>query len=182
MLWSVVSAPPSYLSYSYWHADLRKIEFAPFPSKDFRTFVLGGGGKVKGNLTRDFRPQVFFMNYFPRDPWVFHWDHYFLRKFAEIFESQTLKGHGNEADFLGFLQKFVPHRSLTLPFEPFRFWLRIREDIRNRKTFKSRLSDSPTRRVGESAFECLNENSESRRVGYGESANRYSNFWDFSSL
>jgi hypothetical protein len=35
-----------------------------------------------------------------------------------------LKGHGNEADFLGFLQKLVPHRSLTVPFEPFRFWLR----------------------------------------------------------
>ncbi len=26
-----------------------------------------------------------------------------------------LKGHGNEADFLGFLQKLVPHESLTLP-------------------------------------------------------------------
>ena len=54
-----------------------------------------------------------------------------------IFESMyraILKGHGNEADFLGFLQKLGPHRSLTLPFEPFRFWLRIRGDIRNRKT------------------------------------------------
>ncbi len=47
-----------------------------------------------------------------------------------------LKGHGNEADFLGFLQKLVPHRSLTLPFELFHFWLRIRRDIRNQKTFK----------------------------------------------
>jgi hypothetical protein len=45
-----------------------------------------------------------------------------------------LKGHGNEADFLGFLQKLVPQRSLTLPFEPFRFWLRIRGDIRNRES------------------------------------------------
>jgi hypothetical protein len=53
-----------------------------------------------------------------------------------------LKGHGNEADFLGFLQKLGPHRSLTLPFEPFRFRLRIRGDIRNRKT---------TPRLGESA-------------------------------
>jgi hypothetical protein len=55
-----------------------------------------------------------------------------------------LKGHGNEADFLGFLHKSVRHRSLTLHFEPFQFWLRIRSirgDIRNRKT---------TRRVGES--------------------------------
>jgi hypothetical protein len=67
-----------------------------------------------------------------------------------------LKGHGNKADFLGFLQKLVPHRSLTLPFEPFRFWLRICGDIRNRKT---------TRQLGESAFECLKENSASRRVG-----------------
>jgi hypothetical protein len=66
-----------------------------------------------------------------------------------------LKGHSNEADFLGFLQKLVPHRSLTLPFEPFRFWLRIRGDIRNRKT---------TPRLTESAFECLNENSASRRL------------------
>jgi hypothetical protein len=74
-----------------------------------------------------------------------------------------LKGHGNEAVFLGFLQKLVPHRSLTLPLEPIRFWLRIRGDIRNRKTL--RVGELLTRRVGESAFECLNENSVSRRVG-----------------
>jgi hypothetical protein len=63
-----------------------------------------------------------------------------LNKFTR---KKSLKGHGNDADFLGFLQKLVPHRSLTLPFEPFRFWLRIRGDIRNRK----RLPDS-SRRVG----------------------------------
>ncbi len=45
----------------------------------------------------------------------------------------NLKGHGNETDFLGFLQKLVPHKSLTLTFEPFRFWLQIRGDIRIRK-------------------------------------------------
>ncbi len=56
----------------------------------------------------------------------------------------SLKGHGNEADFLGFLQKLVPHRSLILPFEPFRFWLRIRGDIRNQKT-TPRLGDSGSR-------------------------------------
>ncbi len=33
-------------------------------------------------------------------------------------KSLFVKGHGNEADFLGFLQKFVPHESLTLPFGP----------------------------------------------------------------
>jgi hypothetical protein len=45
-----------------------------------------------------------------------------------------LKGHGNVADFLGFLEKSVQHRFLTLHFEPFRFGLRIFGDIRNRKT------------------------------------------------
>ncbi len=33
-------------------------------------------------------------------------------------------GHGNEADFPKFLHKSVRHWSLTLHFEPFRFWLR----------------------------------------------------------
>jgi hypothetical protein len=46
----------------------------------------------------------------------------------------SLKGHGNEAEFLGLLHKSVRHWSLTLHFEPFRFWLRIRGDICNRKT------------------------------------------------
>jgi hypothetical protein len=59
----------------------------------------------------------------------------------------ALKGHGNEADFLGFLPKLGPHRTLTLPFEPFRFWLRIRGDIRYRKT---------THRLGESGSRLLN--------------------------
>ncbi len=71
-----------------------------------------------------------------------------------------LKGHGNEADFLGFLQKLGPQRSLTLPLEPFRFWLRIRGDIRNGKT---------TPRLGESAT-----------LRLGESGSRYSNFLKFS--
>ncbi len=94
-----------------------------------------------------------------------------VRDFDE-FTQISLKEHGNEADFLGVLQKLVPQRSLTVPFEPFRFWLRIRWDIHNQKT-TPRLSDttnrgvdnSPTRRVGESAVECLKENLASRRVG-----------------
>jgi hypothetical protein len=61
---------------------------------------------------------------------------------------QSLKGHGNEADFLGFLQKSVRHRFLTLNFEPFRFGLRIRGDIRNQKT-TPRLTKSGSRQ------ECL---------------------------
>ena len=44
-------------------------------------------------------------------------------KSAAVARDEFLKGHGNEADFLGFLQILGPHRSLTLPFEPFRFWL-----------------------------------------------------------
>jgi hypothetical protein len=62
--------------------------------------------------------------------------------------SVPLKGHGIEADFLGFLQKSVWHRFLTLNFEPFRFGLRIRGDIRNRKT-TPRLVESGSRQ------ECL---------------------------
>ncbi len=34
---------------------------------------------------------------------------------------KVLKGHGSEADFLGFLRKLVPHRSLALPFVAFGF-------------------------------------------------------------
>ncbi len=39
-----------------------------------------------------------------------------------------LKGHGNEADFPRFLHKSVRNWSLTLHFETFQFWLRIRRD------------------------------------------------------
>ncbi len=63
-------------------------------------------------------------------------------------DPDPLKGHGNEADFLGFLQKSVRHRFLTLNFEPFRFGLRIRGDIRIRKTIP-RLAESGSRQ------ECL---------------------------
>ncbi len=71
-------------------------------------------------------------------------------------ESFIFKGHDNEADFVGFLQKLIPHRSLTLPFELFWFWLRIRRDIHDRKK-SPRLGESATLRLGESG---------SRRVGF----------------
>ncbi len=63
----------------------------------------------------------------------------------------TLKGHGNEADFLGFLQKLVPQESLTLPFGSFRFWPRIRGDIHIRKTNPRyhRYGESPTPRISD---------------------------------
>ncbi len=82
-------------------------------------------------------------------------------------KTTILKGHGNEADFLGLLRKLVPHRSLTLPFEPFRFWLRIRGDIRNRKmTPTRRTGESMTRRLGESGSRLLNVK---RKLGESES-------------
>ncbi len=61
---------------------------------------------------------------------------------------EALKGHGNEPDFPRFLQKSVRHRFLTLNFEPFRFGLRIRGDIRKQKT-TPRLAESGSRK------ECL---------------------------
>jgi hypothetical protein len=86
----------------------------------------------------------------------------------------SLKGHGNEADFLGFLQKLVSHRSLTLPFEPIRFLLRIRGDIRNRKT-TPQLGESATLRLGQLGSRWLAE-SESRLLNvkrkFGESESR----------
>ena len=87
-----------------------------------------------------------------------------------------LKGHGNEADFLGFLHKLSPHRSLTLPFEAFHYWLRIRGDIekwlgdsasrRLSNSVSRGVGDSQTRRVGESAFECWKENSKTWKKLY----------------
>ncbi len=62
-------------------------------------------------------------------------------------ECSKSKGHGNEADFLGFLQKLVPHRSLTLPFEPIRFWLR---------SATLRLTESGSRCLSDSASRLLN--------------------------
>jgi hypothetical protein len=54
-----------------------------------------------------------------------------------------LKGHGNEADFLGVLHILVPHESLTLPFELFRFLPRIRKD----NVIEKRFPDLPSRGV-----------------------------------
>ncbi len=61
--------------------------------------------------------------------------------------NMRLKGHGNEADFLGFLQKSVRHRFLTLNFEPFRFGLRVEIFV-----IEKRLPDSPSRGVDKNAY------------------------------
>ncbi len=82
----------------------------------------------------------------------------------ENLDVRNLKGHGNEADFLGFLQKLVPHRYLTLLFEPFRFWLHICGDIHNRKT-TPRLAESGSRQLSGLASRGVDD-SASRRVGF----------------
>jgi hypothetical protein len=69
----------------------------------------------------------------------------------------SLKGHGNEADFLGFLQKSVQHRFLTVHFEPFRFGLRIRGDIRNRKTTPRLVGESTRIPIDTIFFKHLNK-------------------------
>jgi hypothetical protein len=72
----------------------------------------------------------------------FHFREYINRFFGTVWysvydTSSILKGHGNEADFLGFLQKLVPHRSLTLAFE-----------TASRGVDESPDPDSPSWRVG----------------------------------
>ncbi len=62
--------------------------------------------------------------------------------------SRLFKGTWQRGGFSGVLQKSVRRRFLTLHFEPFRFGLRIRGDIRNRKT-TPRLAESGSRQ------ECL---------------------------
>jgi hypothetical protein len=68
-----------------------------------------------------------------------------------------LKRHGNEADFLGFLQKLVPHESLKLPSSRSEFG----GDIPNRKT-TLRLAESASRRLPDSA----SRESESRLMNF----------------
>jgi hypothetical protein len=61
--------------------------------------------------------------------------------------SILLKGHGNEADFLGFLQKLGPQRSLTLWYLLSRsaFGFEFAEIF----VIEKRLPDSPSRGVGD---------------------------------
>ncbi len=63
-----------------------------------------------------------------------------------------LKGHGNDADFLGFLQKLVPHRSLT-------HYLSSRSDFgfefAEIFVIENRLCDSTSREVGDSPIRDL---------------------------
>jgi hypothetical protein len=80
----------------------------------------------------------------------------FSRRYRELFLFPALKGHVNEADFLGFLHKPVWHRSLTLRFKPFQFWLRILGDISNRK-MTPRLGEPTRLPVDTICFKPLNK-------------------------
>ncbi len=91
----------------------------------------GGGQKIRTNFDDRKKCGLTFTFHAPNSPYP-----------------HRLKGHGNEADFLGFLQKWVQHRLFTIHFEPFRYGLRIPGDIRNRKT-TPRLAESGSRQ------ECL---------------------------
>ncbi len=72
--------------------------------------------------------------------WIFHikvisqyiW--WRLNNFFNIYILTVIKGTWQWTNFLMFLHNSGQHRSLTLPFEPFRFWLLIRGDIHNRKS------------------------------------------------
>ncbi len=47
--------------------------------------------KLKGTVSRDFRPLFSFMNQFPPSPRVYHYGRFeFVRKFAEKFAAQGL--------------------------------------------------------------------------------------------
>ncbi len=94
----------------------------------------------------------------------------------------TLKGHGNEEDFLGFLQKLLPHESLTLSLR-----LQIRGDIHIRKTTTCyhRYGESLTpRRVANSPHHWYAE-SPTPRITYSRSQRllaspiRRVGYWNF---
>ncbi len=82
-----------------------------------------------------------------------------------------LKGHGNEADFLGFCRNWFLIDPLHYLSSRSEFGFEFAEIFVIDKRFPNSASpgvgNSPTQRVGESAFECLKEN---RRVK--ESASR----------
>ncbi len=48
---------------------------------------------------------------------------------VSITDQLLLKRYDNDPNFPMFSHNSGQHRFLTLPFEPFRFWLRIRGDI-----------------------------------------------------
>ncbi len=94
---------------------------------------------------RVFHP--YFISY-DNQPWIF------VFVFCTYVSMPSfLRGTWQLGGFSGVFADF-PHRSLSLPFELFRIWLRIRGDIRNRKTTPRLgesgscwLSDSPSIQV-----------------------------------
>ncbi len=66
-----------------------------------------------------------------------------LEVLNKIPRNAPLKGHANEADFLGFLHKPVRHRPLPLRFEPFRFYCSF--EFSEIFVIKKRLAESGSR-------------------------------------
>jgi hypothetical protein len=82
---------------------------------------------------------------------------HFQKCFIHICIYISLKGHGNEADFLGFLQKLVPHWSLQYLSSHAAFGFELAEifviekqlpDSATLDLGSRQLPDSPSRRVG----------------------------------
>ncbi len=77
---------------------------------------------------------------------------------------ETLKGHGNGADFLGFCRNWFLKDPLHYLSSRSAFGFEFAEIFVIEKRVVG-VDNSLTRRVGESAFECLKENLASQRVG-----------------
>jgi hypothetical protein len=69
-----------------------------------------------------------------------------------VFMLAKLKGTWQWGGFSWVFAEIVPHESFTLTFGPFRFWLRIRGDIRIRKTTPA-ITDTGSRRLGVSVIQ-----------------------------
>ncbi len=69
----------------------------------------------------------------------------------KLFYDDELKGHGKEADFLGFLHKPVRHRSLTLSSSHSDFSFKF-SDICNRK-ITPRLAETGNRQINTIFFQ-----------------------------
>jgi hypothetical protein len=91
----------------------------------------------------------------------------------KILRQKALKGHGNEADFLGFCRNWILVDPLHYFSSRSAFGFEFAEIFVIEKRLPNwRVGDSPTRQVGESAFECLKEKRESESRRLPDSANR----------
>ncbi len=68
----------------------------------------------------------------------------FLLKLCQLYSIRRFLFDPKTNFLWGFCTKLDPHRSITISFEAFRFWLRIGGDIQNQKT-TPRLGESGSR-------------------------------------